>query len=109
MKNLILKTIQEGEDKFHEKFYSDDIDSEYGGSGCITWHGADKECKMKSFNRFRSIKLLEAVKARLEGGMFIDTSQAGEFSLHADGYNQALEEKAFEIGVLITHLQQEKK
>lgn len=34
----------------------------------------------------------ERIIAALEGMQFADTSQAGQFSLHADGYNQALEE-----------------
>lgn len=36
--------------------------------------------------------LLDVLVEEIEGMGFVDTKQAGQFSMHADGYNQALDD-----------------
>lgn len=37
-------------------------------------------------------QILQALVERLDGEMFLDTSEAGQFRLHSDGYNQSHED-----------------
>ena len=43
----------------------------------------------------------EELKKKLDGMQFEETSQAQQFALHADGYNQGLEETTNEINNLL--------
>lgn len=38
------------------------------------------------------ISMLEALQEKVKGEQFADIAEAGQFAMHADGYNQALEE-----------------
>lgn len=47
---------------------------------------------IKSFHTASLIAVLQAEVEWLKGEMFVDSSQAGQFGMHADGMNQAFEE-----------------
>ncbi len=58
----------------------------------VSYELTPEQVKFKKFLMDSHIKLLEGVVEQINGEMFEDSAQAGQFAMHADGYNQALEE-----------------
>ncbi len=54
----------------------------------------------ESFHRESMLALLQSEIEWLEGEMFVDPNQAGQFAMHTDGHNNALED-------VVSHLQEQ--
>lgn len=52
-------------------------------------------------------EVLEEILKDLEGEMFVNPSEAGQFALHADGYNQGIEDSQHIIRKKILALKKE--
>lgn len=39
-----------------------------------------------------TIELIEALRSQVDGMGFVNPAEAGQFAMHSDGYNQAVEE-----------------
>lgn len=61
---------------------------------------------VKSHNRLSLIKVMKALEKELEGEMFVQPEEAGQFGMHADGFNQGLEEAIDKIREFISKLEQ---
>lgn len=55
------------------------------------WSGKLEECLLEFLETARNEER-ENWLQKIDGMMFVDPSQAGQFSMHTDGYNQAIEE-----------------
>lgn len=55
----------------------------------------------KSFLKQSFIKYLQSEVERLQGEMFADVAEAGQFAMHSGGYNQALEDQITHINNLL--------
>lgn len=65
----------------------------------------EPEEEMKSFLKQSFIKYLQSEVERLEGEMFADPAEAGQFAMHSSGYNQALEDQITNLQAQIKELQ----
>ncbi len=96
--NMLKQQLQKTEEGFDEKFESVTLKD-------IQIPSQKYVDGVKQFIRQSQIDAVKAfaeeTNKKLDGMQFADTTQSGRFALHADGYNQGLEEAIDEINNLL--------
>ena len=89
MTNKIQSIIEENEKEFEEKYYNKNTPSGLNQDFRYMKVMVDD---IKSHLHQSQLKLLAGIREMIEGMAFVNPAEAGQFAMHSDGYNQAIEE-----------------